>query len=511
MNGTIGAARKVFAEAAAPGQKRGGQVPVLAAGAIVAAVALAVFANPGGSVSIALAGAVGLVCVVAAFVYTTRHRDAVIIAVLLSEMLSANVFMPVGFNTATHYVLNFIFCAPLVPILWRSGLIWQGSFRLLLLYFVWCAITVAYSLVPVYSLGRLISSLLLVSALTVLALEVSDKRDVRRLLRNFLLGCGILVALLAASYFLLPHDITFASPDVLDVNGNPIPGAISESSGGIARFVGIFTQPNEVGSLVLVTVGVAVVYWMSASKRTKFLLAALMTAAIVLGILSDSRSSMGALVTGLIVFFLWRYRWRGILVVALAVAAGGLVMILMLSNARTYVDRGDVSTLTGRTEVWDYAVDQIKEAPLLGYGYEVEGEIYELRHFPIWYGPWDEGPRSSIHENYLGHMVGVGIPATLLWLFVMLRPWVALFKRDEDPWGLKPLALMVALPYFIVNFAESSAGDCAYCDGLIFMLCWAIAERARMRAIETAKRDQEIALTQMSPAAAAIASAALTT
>ena len=107
-------------------------------------------------------------------------------------------------------------------------------------------------------------------------------------------------------------------------------------------------------------------------------------------------------------------------------------------------------------------------------------------------------------------MVGVGIPATLLWLFVMLRPWVGLFRRDEDPWGLKPLALLVALPYFIVNFAESSAGDCAYCDGLIFMLCWAIAERARMQAIETAKRDQEIALAEMSPAAAAIASAAVT-
>jgi O-antigen ligase len=510
MDRTIGAARKVFAEVAVPEQRRGGQLPVLAAGAIVAAVVLVALANPRGSVSIALAGAVGLACVVASFVYTVRHRDAVIIAVLLTEMLSANVFMPEGFNTATRYVLNFIFCAPLVPLLWRSGLIWQGSFRLLLFYFVWCLITVTYSLVPVYSLGRLLSSLLLVSAMGVLALEVSDKQDVTRLLRNFLIGCGILVALLAASYVLLPHDLTFASPYSLDVNGNPIPGAISESSGGIARFVGIFTQPNEVGSLVLVTVGVAIVYWMSASKRTKLLLAALISAALVLGVLSDSRSSMGALVAGIIVFFLWRYRWRGILVAALAVAAATLVMVLMLGEVRNYVARGDVSTLTGRTEVWDYAVDQIKEAPLLGYGYQVEGAIYDLRHFPIWYGPWDEGPRSSIHENYLGHMVGVGIPATLLWLFVMLRPWVSLFKRDEDPWGLKPLALMVALPYFIVNFAESSAGDCAYCDGLIFMLCWALAERARMQALETAKRDREITLAEMSPAAAAIASAAVT-
>jgi O-antigen ligase len=330
-----------------------------------------------------------------------------------------------------------------------------------------------------------------------------------RLLRNFFIGCSILVVLLAASYVLLPHDISFASPDALDANGNPIPGAITESSGGIARFVGIFTQPNEVGSLVLVTIGVGVAYWLSASKRVKVLMAAVMSTALVLGVLSDSRSSMGAMVIGVSLFFLWKYRWRGILVGGGAFLAA-LVMVMMLSNARTYIERGDVSTLTGRTEVWSYAVDQIEESPLLGYGYQVEGAIYDLRHFPIWYGPWDEGPRSSLHENYLGHMIGVGIPATLLWLFVLLRPWIGVFKRDEDPWDLKPLALLIVIPCLIVNFAESSAGDGSYCDGLIFMLCWAIAERARILTLEKSKQEREAALSQMSPAAAAIASAALT-
>jgi O-antigen ligase len=509
MDSTIGAAHKVFTEALAPEQRRGGQMAVLAAGAIVAAVALAVLANPRGSVTIALAGGLGLVGVVAAFVYTVRHRDAVIIALLLTEMLSANVFMPAGVSTATRYALNFIFCAPLVPVLWRSGLIWQGSFRLLLVYFAWCLITVTYSLVPIYSLGRLFSSLLLISAVCVLAFEVSGKEDIARLLRNFFIGCSILVALLAASYVLLPHDITFASPEALDVNGNPIPGMISESSGGISRFVGIFTQPNEVGSLVLVTIAVGVAYWMSATRRVKVGMAAIMTTALVLGVLSDSRSSMGAMVIGVSLFFLWKYRWRAILVGSGAFLVAAFVLVMMFSNARTYIERGDVSTLTGRTEVWSYAIEQVKESPLLGYGYQVEGAIYDLRYFPIWYGPWDEGPRSSIHENYLGHMVGVGIPATLLWLFVLLRPWVALFRGDEDPWGLKPLALLIVIPCLIVNFAESSAGDGSYCDGLIFMLCWAIAERARMQALETAKREQEMTLSQMSPAAAAIASAAL--
>ena len=65
MDGTIGA-RKVFAEPVAPEQRRRGQVPALAVGAIVAVVAPVVLTNPRGSASIALAGGVGLVCLVAA-------------------------------------------------------------------------------------------------------------------------------------------------------------------------------------------------------------------------------------------------------------------------------------------------------------------------------------------------------------------------------------------------------------------------------------------------------------
>ena len=107
MDRTIGGARKVFAQVAAPEQRRGGQLLVPVAGAIVAAVALAALANRLGSVSIALAGGAGLVCLVAAAVYTTAIENSVITALLLTEMLSANVFMPVEFSTATHYALNF--------------------------------------------------------------------------------------------------------------------------------------------------------------------------------------------------------------------------------------------------------------------------------------------------------------------------------------------------------------------------------------------------------------------
>ena len=105
-------------------------------------------------------------------------------------------------------------------------------------------------------------------------------------------------------------------------------------------------------------------------------------------------------------------------------------------------------------------------------------------------------------------MVGVGVPATLLWLFIILRPWASLFRHEDDPWGLKPLALLVIVPLLILNFTESGAGDCHYTTGVIFVLCWAIAERARLLAIERAAHDRREARARMSPGFAAIASCA---
>ncbi len=415
--------------------------------------------------------------------------------ILLVEMLSSSFLFPQGVNTTARYGLDFLFCAPLLPLLLRRGILRKGGFRLLTIYFAWCLFTVAYSLVPAYSLGRALSSMLLIASLAVLAFDVTDQDGVADLLRNYLVGCGIIVALVAFAALFLPHNITFSSIEMLDANGRPIPGTIDYASGGISRFVGIFTQPNELGALVIVTIGAALAYWKFASKRGRLLLAALIATAAAFGIAADSRSSMAASMLGVLAFLVWKYRWRGLLACAAVAAALVLAMAFTVGDLDSYVSRGNVASLTGRTDVWNYAMNQVKASPLLGYGYEVEGQIYQLKYFPLWWGPWDEGPRSSLHNDYLSHLVGVGVPATLFWLFIILRPWANLFRQKDDPWALKPIFLLIVLPLLILNCAESGAGDCHYSTGLLFMLCWALAERARLLRSEKTAQDNTSANT----------------
>ena len=165
--------------------------------------------------------------------------------------------------------------------------------------------------------------------------------------------------------------------------------------------------------------------------------------------LADSRSPFVGLAFGGLLYLVWRYRLRAVPII-LAVSMVGYILVAQLDPE--YLDRGDVTSLTGRTDIWKFAIEKIKQRPLTGYGFEVEGEIMKARDFPIWWGPWEEGPRSSLHSDYLSKAVSLGIPALVFWVFFFMRPWLALLRRKDDPWNLKPLFFLVVVPILILDF-----------------------------------------------------------
>jgi O-antigen ligase len=283
----------------------------------------------------------------------------------------------------------------------------------------------------------------------------------------------------------LPRSITYDVPELYRVNQQ------------IERFRGVLNNPNDIGCLMLITLGPTLAFWNRFEKRKKKWLGAIALLSVAEGGLADSRTPFVAIGLGLMLYVLWRYRLRGILL--MVGAAGALVLALPLfgHNLSEYTGRGDVTTLTGRTEMWAFVVSQIRERPLTGYGYEVAGAIFKSRYFPLWYGPWEEGSQSSLHNGYLNHMVGVGIPATIFWLFIVLRPWWFALRQKADPWNLKPLALLVVIPCLVHNMSEASIGDFLGVVGLLFGVAWAVGERYRMFAQEEAETARQDALAQM--------------
>jgi O-antigen ligase len=439
-------------------------------------------------------------------IYTSHHHEWLIFPLALICLVIQASFFGEHARAAFHYLALALFCLPAAPRVLQSRILRTGGFRLYVLYFGWAAVTVAYSLAPVYSLARLIDSILVMIGVAACALEIHEPADVTRILLRFLLACAIVLAIMVAAAPILPHDVAWLSPFesyTPDELANMAKAGII--IGGLDRFRGLFNGPNDIGAFMLVVVGLAAACWRTAKGRERVMLAAAIAAAVALDVLADSRSAFVAIALGASLLVIWRWRVAGFLLCAAASIAVALVMLR--GGMFAYVGR-DVTTLTGRTDIWIYIVQKIREQPILGYGYETAGAVYESRYFPIWWGPWDMGPHSSLHNGYLGHLIGVGIPATALWLYIVLRTWIFVLRQPDDPWNLKPIFFLIAVPILINNVSEQMLGD--FGGGLVallFGLTWAIAERYRLRTLREREADRAAALAALPKAVSALASA----
>jgi len=443
----------------------------IAAGAGAAAL-LAVALLLSTQVEIALLLAAGVVALILMARGVYRHPQYLMLSLLLIEVLPSATLLPLTNDQRpiVRYPLYVLFALPLIALVLRSHLINRGGFRLYAIYFAWAFVTASYSLAPAFSFGRAAAASLLFLAISGAALRARSRADVERQLRLYFMGCAALVGLLMVTA-LVPGLSSYAW--VMDVEL------------GQLRFYGYFDSPNQVGELAMVTIGVALFCWPSwRHGAMRIVSGAVIAAALFVLVIADSRSAIVAAGVGAATYAIWQYRWRGAMAVA-TVSVGLMVVLLAVgSQALPYLNRHDIANLSDRTEVWRFAFGRLARSPILGYGYSVEGAIFNNRYFPLWDDLWMQGPRIPIHNAYLSRAIGLGVPALLLWIFLFFRPFVDLFVRRIDPMNLKPLAILIVLPALILSMSETLGGDCRYPAGLICTFIWAIFEIHRLNRID---------------------------
>jgi len=409
------------------------------------------------------------------------------LALTLEETLPYVNLIPIDTHTRwfIRYPLLIAFCVPAVPRVLKSGFLKRGHIPFVLIYFAWATISLIYSEYPAISAGRLFPAILVVLAAILIASLVSDADDVTTVLSRFFLGCSFLAGLAALTATVFPVKVMIEGEEVAPIG---VYNWITDPS-GVVRFSGYTTVPNEIGSLMLVTVGVGLVIWPRYKGLRRFGIAIVMLSTMIFAAMADSRSPFIALGVSVGIFLVWRYRWRGLVLVgALAICAITAYQIYGLGENAALAR--DVSTFTGRTEAWKFELRKIVERPLTGYGYSVEGAIFQDRTFPNWEEFWDFGPNTSLHNSYMSVVVGLGFPALILFLYIVVTPWTSLFRRDDgDPWRLRPVFFFIVLPAFIIGFDETGLADPRYPKGVIFFICWALAECQRLEAQEAHQRE----------------------
>jgi len=478
------------------------RVLLFAVAALVALVILCVINRPTGPVTLAILGATAIIPIWKLWSLAKRDLPWLAFALILIQLLDGLFFLTEQVRPIITYGLTFLFCLPALPTLWAAWKAHSSTFRLYLLFCLWCLISVFYSIAPEFSLSRLVRNVFLFAAITACSIAARKLGGPKPIMRA-LMAAAIAVTAITCASMLLPHSLTWSTGDDDATIQNM---ATVDNGDALPRFRGLFGNPNEVGELAGLTAGLILSYLAFADKKQRIALILIALIAVALAVIADSRSDLIGLAIGSTLYLCWRYGLRGIVLIGALGTVGLLSLKLLGESAASYIWRGDVWSLTGRTDIWQFALREIAGRPLTGYGWAVGGAIFSSKYFPIWFGPWDLGPHSSIHSGYLTCMVGVGVPATLFWLFIILRPWVALFRQAEDPWALKRSFFFLAVPMLIINLDESMITDCAGAAGFLFMMLWALAEQYRLVVIANDRLARQRALKNSPPAVAALVS-----
>jgi O-antigen ligase len=237
---------------------------------------------------------------------------------------------------------------------------------------------------------------------------------------------------------------------------NLIPGLIAELRGGTLhpfgsgnRFGGTL-HPNLQGASLSLAI-IVLCWWLWRTRGpVRLKLACTNIVLLTFMLMTRSRTSMFCLAAAigfsvLIVIVRNHRDWLPRVLVAIACAVGlaGLVGLAITSSSvrpsilnsiRADRDDGDVTELTGRTDVWRTCLGFAAERPLLGFGFDgfwsekrIE-MISEELHWSINQG----------HSAYLDLLLGLGIPGAGLYILLLLGCFftcVVRFLRGEDCYG----------------------------------------------------------------------------
>jgi O-antigen ligase len=196
-----------------------------------------------------------------------------------------------------------------------------------------------------------------------------------------------------------------------------------------ARFHGLFGEPAELGMVAGLTIGLA------CFLRTSWLLRLpALGVALVCVYLTFSRTFWVAVVVS-VVATLWIYKpkVRVPMVIAAALVAAALVGnvdTIVKSNERLL--RADsLTNLSGRTEIWEAALDAFKERPVLGYGFTLGADgIVNSR--------WIKGLSHSdqvvktptLHNGYVQALLDSGALGLALYCSIIVGALVRLWRKD---------------------------------------------------------------------------------
>lgn len=240
------------------------------------------------------------------------------------------------------------------------------------------------------------------------------------------------------------------------------------------RLIGFWEHPNSFGAFCMLVYPILMWKYYNIKKSNKFIVLIPGLITILLHILSGSRTTLLTSFIGIVIWILLEKNW--IKLFFSTIILGLTVVILIEFSPTSFTRQGDskITDLSSREDIWTSALVFVKENPLLGYGYGVEGKIFQDESkLDLGTTFIERNVRQSMHNGYLSIIVGVGILGLLFWLLVLLYP---LFQGFQMPYNtFKTYALVSMIMVLITNFVESALTGYSAATDIFFWISWVIS------------------------------------
>jgi O-antigen ligase len=293
---------------------------------------------------------------------------------------------------------------------------------------IWFALTVVTSWEPALSARRLIFTLINMSLAAMVLLLPTTQRQFAGVM------AAVVLIVLAACYlgvFLLPNLTVHQTSDLAE----------PELAGD---WRGVFSHKNEasVAMVLFVFIGMFI-----ARVRSFAIGGLIVVSALVFLLFTQSKTAIAMLPITLIVVGLINRIRKPAIGIGFGLLVLGAFLVLSIGSlfSEQVRDLLDMvlpdASFTGRTDIWQFALDHIAQRPITGYGFGAfwgtHEVVYGMSGATIW-----ANAVAHAHNAYLNMALTIGIPGSLLatvWLVVL--PLIDFYRGPVDPAAL-PLKLL---------------------------------------------------------------------
>lgn len=324
----------------------------------------------------------------------------------------------------------------------------RGDIKWLTTYALLCLGTTVYSLTPTYTFGTGVAAI----SYCALAVCVAQHLTKRQILYCLLISLSIVLVLSLAVY----------------AAGG---GMTASEAGSTIRFGGITGSPNSLGrtaSLTILVAGVLLFEYRVPIYSWRFLTP--LGLALPCLVLSDSRTATAAVIAA---FGLYLMRLRPALgfTAAIAGGVGGLLLfnldIPWEQFGKSFARTGRVSemtTLTGRTDIWQATWEAFLKQPLLGYGFATTKVLLP----EVYHNYWGYTVTQA-HNFFLQTAVTTGLVGVAFVLVIFMRQAIAYIAR--------PLLFSGLVFIYLLVYGITEAGPMGPAPNILMLfwslsLCW---------------------------------------